>query len=72
MTPYTQDVRCYSCKARMRIAATRVAARRGKPGKTSFKVPCPYCQEDVRGEAPVGLDPASIQVVWYERPAERS
>jgi hypothetical protein len=72
MTPYSQDVRCYSCKARMQITAKRAAAPRGKPAKTRFKVACPYCHEDVRAEAPVSLDPATIQVVLYERPAESS
>jgi hypothetical protein len=71
MAPYTQDVRCFSCKARMQITALRAGTRRAKQTKTSFKVQCPYCHESVRGEAPLSLDPASIQVVWYERPAER-
>ena len=64
---YYFDVRCHVCKALLRLTATRERAPRTR---TPFKVLCPHCHEYVRGHVPLAVLPASIQVLWYERPAE--
>ena len=67
MEPYYLDVRCHACKVLLRLTATPEDATRGK---TPFKVICPSCRKQVRGNVPLAVLPASIQVLWYERPAE--
>jgi hypothetical protein len=67
VSPFSLDVRCHSCKAILKLTAAREDAPRTK---TPYNVACPYCHEQNRGELPVSVLPASIQVALFERPAE--
>jgi len=68
MTPYTQDIYCSDCKTQLTIAAVRDDSPRTS---TPLKVSCPACRKAAEVVIPLSIDAKSVQIVYYQRPAER-
>jgi len=68
MIPYSHQVSCGGCQAQLTLTAIRDNEPRTK---TIFMLSCPACQGEVKGEIPLSVSAASLQVAFYQRARRR-